>query len=226
MGFFSRIGNKISSFVNWVSDKLGGRSYSGGSVHETIDVEKVLSEFKADLKEKAEELEKENLTKVTESFDEFTDRIKNDYPDLIPAIRGKRRALYGSVNGCIVTYTEKHISENDPEFQRILKMSPGEEKKQKLQEKMEAILQQAEAAFNQKLGTGMAELQDELGGRLSSELSAKEKQLEKELQDITDLTEQVDSGTVNLEKYDNEHLVLAETADCLEAILEQGEQVK
>lgn len=103
-------------------------------------------------------------------------------------------------------------------------MSPGEEKKQALRQRMDIILQEAEDVFEQKLRVGMVELHDELGGRLTSELSAKERQLEKELQDITDLTRQVDSGTVDLEKYENEHLVLAETAACLEAILEQGER--
>lgn len=225
MGFFSWIADKVRTVIDWVSDKLGGgSSYSGTSVKESVDVEKVLSEFKGTLAKEAEELETGRITKVTESFDAFTARMSVSDPDLVPAIRKKRREVYSNVKGCIVTYAEKHISENNPEFRKTLKMSPGEEKKQALRQRMDTILQEAEDAFNEKLRAGMAELHNELGGRLTSELSDKEQQLEKELQAITDLTRQVDSGTVDLGKYENEHLVLVETAACLEAILEQGER--
>ena len=102
-------------------------------------------------------------------------------------------------------------------------MQPGEEKKCALRQRMDTILHKAQESFNEKLDVAMAGLHDELSSRLTSELSAKERQLEKELQDISDLTKQVDSGSVDLEKYENERLVLSEVEACLKAILDQGE---
>lgn len=227
MGLFGNIWGwikeKVGEVRDFVADLLGGGEYTGTSVQENVDVEKVLAKFKEDIKEEAEKAEIASIKNVMEGFEKFTEDLKETYPDLVDAIQKKRREVYSNLKGSIVSYAEKHISENDPKFKEVLKMQPGEEKKCALRQRMDTILHKAQESFNEKLDVAMAGLHDELSSRLTSELSAKERQLEKELQDISDLTKQVDSGSVDLEKYENERLVLSEVEACLKAILDQGE---
>lgn len=246
MGLFSWFADKLSDAVEWVSEKaedakwwmseriddakdfvadlFGRNNYTGKTVQEVVDAEKVLAKFKEDIIKTAKEAEDTNFKNIVKGFDLLTEELQKSYPAMVPALEKKREEMRAELEGGIGSYVEKHISENDPEFQKLLIMQPGGEKAKLLRQRMDTILQEAQKTFNKGLETAIKALHDDFSSRLSSELSAKEQQLEKELQDITDLTRQVDSGTVDLEKYENERLVLAETADCLEAILEQGER--
>lgn len=103
-------------------------------------------------------------------------------------------------------------------------MQPGDEKKKALKNRMDTILQEAEAEFDKKLRAEMEGLNDELGRRLNSDLSDKEKKLGDEMREIDELAQKAENGTVNVQTYENKRLILSETAACLEEILRQGER--
>lgn len=229
MGFFSWIADRVSSVIDWVKDKLGGSSYSGSTVQERVDVEEVLSEFKEDLGKKAHELEEKCIDKAKKEFQEFSDKFKRQYPSSSEELDKRRRILLSELKGTITDYAQSHISENDPEFQKTLKMRPGKEKKETLENEINSIVISAEGTFYQKLQQAMGELHDEFERRLMADLKQKEDALEKQTKKYEDLEKEMEGteeSTVKLEAHENRQRVLEEVDACLDTILSEEEPDK
>lgn len=217
--------DKVDDAVTWVSDKLGGSGpYSGTSVQETVDVEKELSKFRESINGQAMDVEEKSISEIMSQFNAFIRELEAHYPSLVAAVKKEQRNVTSSLKGAIVDYARKHISENDPDFRKVLEMKPGSEKKTKLREETDRILRDAQASFDRKLSKAIKGLNEELSERLENELAAKERQLKEETSQYKELERQAQSGAIDLEELEGEYTLLSETSHCLHTLLHGGDQ--
>lgn len=222
MGLFRWAASKVRDVVRWVEDKLR-RKYTGASVQEAVDVDKVLSEFKTKVDPSASTMEKERIDTVMTGLDEFANEFKSLYPDEVSIIENQKTELKKNLKGIIVAYVATQASLGNESFVSILKMQPSPEKTNKLKENMKQMLDDAEAEFNKKLKDGIEKLNMDLSTRLESALKQKEVTAKKEESDYKTLVEQVESGTLDMENLEGRCLVMGEACECLAYLLNDVE---
>lgn len=207
-------------------DKVFGRSYSGTSVEESVDVDKDLSEFKKEIQKKAGVVEKERIKAVMEGLNILIEAMKEHYPAEAKAVETSKKKLNQSLVGTIVNHVEEKASLGNAEFETILKMQLGEEKRETLRQAMNQMLADGEDKFNKKLETGVKKLNKELESRLRSAIGKKETDFKKESDQYERLMKQVESNTLDMNALELSQLVTQEACDCLREILTKPKEVQ
>ena len=223
MGFLRRIWDWVEEKVEEIKDFWGlgrRRSYSG-SVQETVDIDKVLNNFRTSISTEAMELQNKALDSVLSKFDRFIDREGSDYPELVNALKKQKHSVASSLNGVIVNHIHKRASTNDKEFRKILEMQPGDAKTQALKKQSQKFLQEAEAEFKAKLQSEMAMLNAELSDRFSDALRSQEEQLRRKETAYQRLLEDAERGQLDLNCLKEDCVLVADAVSCMDIIFAQ-----
>lgn len=220
MGFFSWLREKWEDFKDFLG--LGSSGSYSGTVQETVDIDKVLNDFRADISPEAEELEEKCIADVLSKFDDFVESEGRDYPELASALKKKKRGVTARLKGIIMDHINKRASTNDDEFREILEMRPGAQKTQALKKQSQKFLLEAEDLFKEKLQEEMHELNDELNERFSEALQNQEAQLHKKEADYQQLLESAERGQLDLNALEEDYILIADACSCMDYLFEQA----
>lgn len=247
MGFFSRLFSGISraaskvvektievasaaadAFVSvakgaagWAAEKLASKNYNSGSVESRKGVEQALATFRAEIREQANDAEETCIYSAMSRFDEFAEMLEESFPELVDLVRKRQSEAEDILTNTIINYVQEHISENDPGFEKILKMPPGAEKKKKMSEHMQSIIDDAQDYFGKQLKQQIRLLNDELNVRINQKIRAQEEQLEETKRRYRLLAEQQAIEALDIQKLEEECVPIKESAICIQAILGQ-----
>ena len=225
MGLFSWIREKVERAVEAVKDffGLGSRGSYSGSVQETVDIDKVLNDFRDSISPKAEQREKEYMNIVLKKFDDFIESRRYDYPELVSALAKKRNDVKSKLSGIIIDHINKRASVNDDEFRGILEMQPGDSKKEKLEKQSQKFLLEAETLFEKNLQSEMDKLNKELSERFSEALEEQDKQLKKREADYQTLLGKAERGQLDLKDLEDKCIFAADANSCMACLFDQVE---
>lgn len=212
-----------SDATRWVVDKLSGSNYDSNSLESRKGVEQALADFRSEISEQAKEAEETSIYSAMSRFDEFADTLDESFPELVALVRTRQHETQNMLTHTIINYVQEHISENDPDFQKLLEMEPGAEKKLKMSDRMQSIIEDAQDYFGQQLKKLIQLLNDELNVRLNQKINAQEALLKDTERKYQILSEQQSSETLDIQKIEEECLPIAEAAACIEKILDQEE---
>ncbi|MCH5187026.1 MAG: hypothetical protein J1F63_01385 [Oscillospiraceae bacterium] len=210
-----------SKAVDWAIDKLGGSSYNSGSIESRKGVEQALADFRSEISEQAKEAEEASIYSAMSRFDEFADTLEESFPELVELVRKRQSETESMLANTIINYAQEHISENDPVFERLLKMEPGSEKKSRMSKYMQDILEDAQEHFGLQLKRQINMLNEELNIRLEQKIVMQEQQLKNTEERYRRLSEQQSSGELDIRKIEEECVPIMEAAACIQFILEQ-----
>lgn len=210
--------------VSWAVDKLSGSTYDDNSIESRKDVEQALASFRAEISEKAKKAEETSIYSAMSCFDEFADTLEESFPELVALVRTRQSEAEDTLTNTIINYVQEHISENDPDFQEILKMEPGEHKRKEMSKCMKSIIDEAQNYFGQQLKTHIEMLNEELDIRLKQKIGAQEEILKDTEEKYRQLSEQQISENLDIQKIEEECIPMAEAAFCIQVILEQEEK--
>lgn len=243
MGFFSRLANKVSSIVSsvaekisdaayalksaasqavdWAKEKLSNMKYDSGSTQSRVDVENVLADFKSDLNKEAKKAEKKSISEAMNHFDTFAEDLEGYFPEFAELVRIRKMESQKELEGIIIDYVQVHVSENDPDFQKVLELQPGSGKQWELDQYMTEIVSDAESEFRRKLKKKIKKLNKELNERLDEKLNSEEEMLSSIAKKYEDLERQIQDESLDLEKLEKEFAPSIEVAFCIQQLLEQ-----
>lgn len=210
--------------ATWAVDKLSGSTYDGDSIESRKGVERTLATFRADIDEQAKEAEETSINLAMNCFDEFADTLEDFFPELVDLVRTRQSETEDMLTHTIVNYAQEHISENDPDFQKILQMEPGEGKKEKMSACMQSIIDEAQNYFGQQLKKHIHVLNEELNVRLNQKIDAQEKVLRDTEEKYKVLSEQQTREVLDIQKVEEEYMPTMEAAFCIQAILEREDK--
>lgn len=208
----------------WAVDKLSGSRYDSNSVDSRKGVEQALADFRSEISEKAEAAEETSIYSALSKFDEFVEVLEESFPELVSLVRTRQSETEDLLRHTIINYVQEHISENDPYFQSILKMEPGHEKKEKLANQMQQIIDDAQNYFGSQLKKHIELLNDELNVRLNQKIEAQERVLKERERKYQLYSDQQTSKTLDIQKVEEECVPLAEAAACIQELLAQEEK--
>lgn len=228
MGFLKDLWDSAKDWVKDrvedVKDFLGlghSKSYTG-SVQETVDIDKVLNDFRANISPEAKELEKKFLDSVLSKFDGFIESEGRDHPELVSALTKKKRSVESHLNGIIVNHINKRASTNDEEFRKILEMQPGSSKTQALEKQSQKFLVEAETLFKNTLQSEMNELNEELSVRFRKTLDEQEKLFKDKEADYQRLLDDAENGQLNLNDLEEDLILIADACSCMDCLFSEG----
>lgn len=208
----------------WVADKLSGSTYDSNSIESRKGVEQALATFRADISEQAKEAEETSIYLAMNRFDEFAETLEESFPELVDLVRVRQSETEDILAHTIINYAQEHISENDYDFQKILEMEPGEDKKRKISKRMKSIIDDAQDYFGQRLKKQIQLLNDELNIRLNQKIDAQEEILKETERKYRLLSEQKISEALDIQKIEEECVPIAEAALCIQVILGQEDK--
>lgn len=208
----------------WAVDRLSGSHYDSNSIESRKGVEQALADFRSDISEQAREAEETSIYSAMSRFDEFADILEESFPELVTLVRSRQSEAEDMLTDTIINYVQEHISENDPEFQELLEMEPGDGKKKKMSERMRAIIDDAQDHFGQQLKEQIQLLNDELNVRLNQKIHAQEQLLKDTEKRYQLLSEQQSGETLDIQKIEEECVPIAEASSCMQVILGQEDQ--
>ena len=209
--------------AGWAVEKLGGTSYNSSSVESRKGVEQALAKFRSEIQEQANEAEETSIYSAMSRFDEFAEILEESFPELVDLVCKRQSEAENILTNTIINYVQEHISENDPEFQKILEMAPGEEKKRKMSKRMQSIIDDAQDYFGTQLKEQIRLLNDELNVRINQKIRTQEKQLKETEKRYRLLAEQQASEALDIQKLEEECVPVKESATCIQFILGQEE---
>lgn len=235
MGFLSWVRDRFDDAKEWISDKWNdakeavkdffglGRSASyDGSVSQTVNVERVLNNFKAELEEKIKEQEEHCIASALELFNELIEELKDDFYDSVVEAERKKVQVIEGLRGIMMDHARKRISENDPQFEAVLKMYPGNAKTEQLGKRTQEIASEAESLFYDKLKKEIELLNDELAQSLEESLEEQGSKIAFEKEQLEELNRSALNGTLDLQAFEVSTEPIAETAGYLLLLLSES----
>ena len=222
MGIWDLIGEavdwvkeKIEDAVDWVKDKLSSKTYDEDDVEDHIDVDAVLAEFRADIKDDVDKVEKKCMDTIYSLFLELMEKTKSKFPDLVDIIKTEQRKVEYDLNGSVMKYVKEHLSKNDPQFLNILKMNPGKAKKDALDTVTKQVLEKAENDFRLKLKRHTQDLLKEFTDRLNTRIAEQEQQMNWRIEELEKLQKEAEKGKINVDALKEDCAPAMEAAECI-----------
>ncbi len=153
-------------------------------------------------------------------FDAFAEDLEEYFPEFAEVVRARKKEAQRELNGTIIDYVQVHVSEHDPEFQKVLEMQPGPAKQSILGRYMNDIVSEAQREFNRKLINQIKRLNEDLYIRLDKKLNSQEEMLSNIAKKYQDLQRQTLDESLDVEKLEKELLPSIEAAFCIQQLLE------
>ena len=225
MGFFFDkvkyfVIEKAVTVVSWLSEKLTRTTYDDTNISNHVDVDAVLAEFRERIKEQANEAEKDCMNSIAVLFFDLTGTAETKFPDLTEIIRSEQQKAEMKLQGTVMKYVKAHLSKNDPEFLNVLKMKPGNAKKEALDATMNKILHDAENTFYSKLKKYVEHIMKEFSDRLNIRLSSQETQLNMQIKELEKWQQEAKNGQMDISKLKDRSASLMEASQCIIQMLE------
>ena len=226
MGFFSwlkdKVGetvdwvkDKVDEAVDWVKDKLSRKKYDEKDLDDHVDVDAVLAEFRASIKDDVATVEKKCMDSISQLFSDLIEKTKDKFPDLVEIIENEQKKAEDELKGTIMKYVKEHLSKNDPRFLRVLEMSPGFAKDVALDEATERIFNDAEKHFNSKLKKYAEHVLEEFIGRLNIRISDQEEQMKQRIEELERLEAEAEIGQIDVDALKDNCTPVMESAECI-----------
>lgn len=209
--------------TRWIAEKLSSTNYDSNSIESRKGIEQALAAFRADIHKQAKEAEEISIYSAMSRFDEFAETLEDSFPELVDLVRFRQSETENRLTHTIINYVQEHISENDPYFQELLEMEPGDNKKAQMEEYMQSIIDDAQEYFGKLLKQQILLLNEELNVRLNQKINAQEELLKDTEKRYKLLSEQQSSETLDIQKIEEECVPIAEAASCIQRILSQEE---
>lgn len=213
----------VETAVETVKDKLGFKTYDSHSVESRVDVEKELANFRSSIEKKAREAEEKRIMDAMEQFDDFARTLRKRFPELVDLVTQQQAEARSALQGTIINYVQEHVSENNPEFEAVLKMQLGREKADALGKRMNETIEKAESVFRRKLRWKLKLLNMDLEKRLEHKIESEEQLLSETTKRYEELERQTNEETLDLDKLETECTPVIEAATCIQHLLEQAE---
>ncbi len=211
---------KVEDAVDWVKDKLSARRYDEDNVEDHVDVDAVLADFRVAIRESVETAENRCMNSVSVLFSDLTDKTKSKFSDLVTIIENKQEAAEKELKGTFMKYVTEHLSKNDPQFLKVLKMSPGKAKKAALDTATDQVLNDAERVFNFKLKKYAEHLLEEFSERLNIRIADQEEQMNRRIGELEKLQAEAEEGQIDIEALKENCAPAMEAAECMKQVLE------
>lgn len=205
----------------WAAKQLSSMTYKGGIIESRIAVEEALKNFRSEIKEQAMEAEETSICSAMSCFDEFANTLEDFFPELIALVQFRKTETKKMLTNTIINYVQEYISENNPQFQALLEMEPGEKKERAMRERIQSILDDAQDYFGDQLKEEIELLNDELNVRLDQKITAQENNLQYIEEKYKVLVEQESDKSLDIQKLEEGCVPVIEAASCIRLILKK-----
>ena len=234
MGLFSWIADRISDVKDWVVDRvddvkdfLFGRKYDSSKVSDQVNVDAALAKFREEHSPKVKEAEAAAMDTINEMFTILLNTVeKYEFlSDLSSLITYQQQQAEWKLKGTIISYIQEHLSKNNPDFVKILKMDPTPQKKEAIDAAFEKSIQQAYVEFGKQLTNYTGEVINEFEERINNKIKEQERQADREINELEKTMSDKKSNMVDIDKIEDECAPAMETAKCIIAVLEKAVNV-
>ncbi len=221
MGFFRSAWDWVCDKVEKVKDFLGlGEKEYSRSIEDQIDVDKVLADFRASIQPDVSKTEKQCMMDISTIFDGLKTKTKTRFPDLVEIIQDEQNKAKRDLEGTVMQYVKEHLSKNDSEFLKVLKMQPGKAKTDALGMKAERVIERAEVEFNKKLKKYAEHIMSEFTSRLDTRIINQEKEMKSSIEKMEKLEEEANEGKIDIDSLRDKCAPIMESAECILNVLE------
>lgn len=231
MGLFSWIADKISDAKDWIMDKvedvkdfLFGKKYDSNKVSDQVDVAAALAKVREEYSDKINAAENEGMSKLREHFGELLGIAnKQDYfSDLGSVVKYYQDHAEWELKGTIISYITEHLSQNDPEFKKILEMDPSPEKKAAIDDAFENNRKKAFMEFDEKLTAYTEKVLNEFEERFNSRINDQENQAKQKIEELEKIMADAEAGMVDVDKIEDECAPAMEASQCIITVLNKA----
>ena len=193
MGFFFFFSDKLSDAKDWVLDRvddvkdfLFGRKYDSSKVSDQVSVDAALAKFREEHSPKVKEAEDAAMNTIKEMFAILLKTVeKYEFlSDLSSLITYQQQQAEWKLKGTIISYIQEHLSKNNPDFVKILKMDLTPQKKEAIDAAFENSIQQAYVEFGKQLTNYTGEVINEFEERLNNKIKEQERQADREINEL------------------------------------------
>lgn len=214
---------KVKETVDNVMDFFSFNKYDDSRIEDHVDVDAVLAELRIDIQDNVSDAEIACMQKVDSLFYNMIQETKTMFPDITEVIKIEQNKAKKELDGTVMQYVKEHLSKNDPEFVKVLKMNPGQQKKEMLDRSVTKILDDANREFATKLMKYVEYIQKELSKRVQFRMTDQENQLNQKLQEYEKMKKEAEQGIVDVDDLVNRVAPTMESAQCIMYLLKKGE---
>ncbi|WP_294755104.1 hypothetical protein [uncultured Ruminococcus sp.] len=231
MGFFSWIADKLSDAKDWVLDRvddvkdfLFGRKYDSSKVSDQVSVDAALAKFREEHSPKVKEAEDAAMNTIKEMFAILLKTVeKYEFlSDLSSLITYQQQQAEWKLKGTIISYIQEHLSKNNPDFVKILKMDLTPQKKEAIDAAFENSIQQAYVEFGKQLTNYTGEVINEFEERLNNKIKEQERQADWEINELEKTMSDKKTNMVDIDKIEDECAPAMEASQSIITVLNKA----
>lgn len=188
-----------------ISDKVGSRnSYNSNSASETVDLTALLNEFKTDVEDQSDELERQSVETASAQISEFISQIKqlngtkiDGIPLEIDVIGLERRKedQEKRINGYIKNHVQQRMSLADDECVEILKMDKGDAKAKAMDTFSKKVLQEGADELSAELKETINSMFEDVENTITERLNTIEETLNTRMENYNKMKSALDNNT-------------------------------
>ena len=228
MGFFSWLADKISDAKDWIMDKvedikdfLFSKKYDSNKVSDQVDVAAALAKVREEYSEKINAAENDGMSKLSKHFAELLGIAKKQdyFSDLSSVIKYYQDHAEWELKGTIISYITEHLSQNNPEFKKILEMDPSPEKKVAIDEAFKNNREKALMELDEKLTAYTEKVLNEFEERFNNRIKEQEEQANLEIRELEKIMADAESGMIDIDKIKDECIPAMEASQCIITVL-------
>lgn len=214
--------DKVESAIDWVTDKLSATTYDETNVEDHVDVDAVLAEFREEIEDDVNATEMKCMKTISVVFSDLSDKTKDMFPDLVEIIDNEQEKAENDLKGTVMNYVREHLSKNDAQFLKVLKMRPGKAKAEELKAATDRVLEESERFFNSRLKKCTEQLLIEFDARLNNRITDQEEQMNRRINELEKLQDEAKKGQLNVEKIKESCAPVMESSECMLQILKNS----
>lgn len=220
--FITGIKNRLEDIVNTFTSSIGSSNYDSKDKTSMINMEQNLSSFREQINPQIESLEREHIAIAKSKFSQINGFLNDTFPDLKAFTLYEQNNAEQYLNGIIKANIQRFFDQNDPEFQKILSMPPGEEKINKLKSQTDMILSNAADEFNDELKIALSSLISSITERINDRIETQKQKWDQTKQTYQHLQYQLEKGALDIELIENNCCSSINAAYCVQDILERA----
>ncbi len=226
--FFGWVADRVDDVKDWVEDKvddikdfLFGKKYDSSKISDQVSVDAALADFREEYSPQIKEAEDKAMADMNEMFDTLKNAAKKYefLSDLSSFIDYQKQQAEWKLNGTIISYIQEHLSKNNPDFVKILEMSPSPKKKQAIDDAFENNIKQAYKEFLNQLTKYTEDVLNEFEERLNNRISEQEEQADQKISELEKTMADKESGMIDIDKIEDECAPAMEASECIIAAL-------
>ena len=222
--FFRHVRYWVEDRIDDIKDFLFGKKYDSNKVSDQVDVAAALAKVRKEYSEKINAAEDDGMRKLRKHFGELIKITnKQDYfSDLGSVIEYYQEHAEWELKGTIISYITEHLSQNDPEFKKVLEMDPSPEKKAAIDDAFENNRNKAFMEFDEKLTAYTEKVLNEFEERFNNKIKEQEEQANLEIRELEKIMADAERGMIDIDKIEDECAPAMEASQCIIAVLNKA----